>query len=235
MDTVKLLADFFIDAFQSVFSWPVVVLIIVYWLREPLSRFILTIRSVKLPGGIDVQSRDSAQEPSPGKETVNKPLERDDRPESMTAPSTGPVRLPQRSQFHSDVAQRIKDATDQLGGDAAHREATMIDAFAEKLIALSFERTYRNIFGSQLEAMGKANAAYGVTEVELRNTFERYKETLPEIHGKRTFEQWLGFLRNDGLIQVTPVDGSNSVTLTPAGHDFLRYIVDQHLPVFKPG
>ena len=58
---------------------------------------------------------------------------------------------------------------------------------------------------------------------------------MPDIHGKRTFEQWLGFLRNDGLIQVSPSEGTNVATLTPAGLDFLRYIVDQHLPIYKPG
>ena len=82
-----------------------------------------------------------------------------------------------------------------------------VDAFAERLI--SFERTYRNIFGSQLEALGRANA-HGISEEELKNVFQRYKDAMPDIHGKRTFEQWLGFLRNDGLIQLPRWRGRTS-------------------------
>jgi hypothetical protein len=87
------------------------------------------------------------------------------------------------------------------------------------------------IFGSQIEAVAKANIVGGTTVDELRRLFDTYKVALPDFHGKRTFEQWFGFLTDSGLVGVS----EGVVRPTPAGIDFLHYILNQGLPYQKQG
>jgi hypothetical protein len=101
------------------------------------------------------------------------------------------------------------------------------------------EENYRLIFGSQLIFLWRVNQSGGALPVDAaRESFLEAVERWPEVHRKRTFEIWAGFLVHVGLAQslVAEVPGRTEViAITPMGRHFLRYVLDKQLTVEKAG
>lgn len=99
----------------------------------------------------------------------------------------------------------------------------------ELLIQLHFERVYRLIFGSQigllqyLEILGEK----GLTKFEIG---ELYKNN--PISTTYSLENYIGFLLNNQLIQINPVNTTHQIT--PVGKFFLDYLIKNQIPTNKP-
>lgn len=98
-------------------------------------------------------------------------------------------------------------------------------------IQLTHERVYRLIFGSQLLAIVRANELGGVTEDGVKAIYDEAASRFPELYKDFTLEQWKAFLHRFRLVHF---DSQKSLYVaTPWGRGFLRYVVDQQLPVSK--
>src|SRR5258708_16013326 len=70
MTDAKAFGDFIVGLFGVLFSWPVALLIVVYWLREPLGSFLRNLRRLRA-GGIEADigpqpsTETAAEVPSP--------------------------------------------------------------------------------------------------------------------------------------------------------------------------
>src|SRR5262249_46537463 len=98
-------------------------------------------------------------------------------------------------------------------------------------IQLAHEKSYRAIFGSQLQLMALMNVDIGVPPNIAKGVYDTAKTAYPEVYRSYTFEQWIGFLQKTGLIATAP---NGNYVLTTYGRGLLNYILDQRLPVNKP-
>jgi len=109
----------------------------------------------------------------------------------------------------------------------------LVRLLAEARIATEFEKIYRLIFGSQIAGLRELNSRHSVPTAEARRRFD--EEVVPAnpdfYRGEQfTFEQWLGFLRNSGLV----AEAEERLSLTPLGKDFLGYLTALGLREDRP-
>jgi hypothetical protein len=100
---------------------------------------------------------------------------------------------------------------------------------AQAQIEATFERIYRLIFGSQISGLRELNARRQVTLAEAKQFYDGVAKQYPQVYPKYSFEEWLGFLRSQGLVSAN--DGK--VIMTDMADDFLLYLITRHLPENK--
>ena len=93
-------------------------------------------------------------------------------------------------------------------------------------IGFKFEQIYRVIFGSQITALRVVNETGPHKMDVLRPYYDGARDSDPKFYGNYTFEQWLGFLVRENLIEIT--DGTCSIT--EFGKEFLIYLAQTNLP-----
>ena len=90
---------------------------------------------------------------------------------------------------------------------------------------LTFERMYRLIFGSQLQAVRLADRPGGIPIADVMAIFESAKAAFPVAHGERTFERWVEFMFDTGLMMRPSVVGDLATVQTSEyGHEFNVYV-----------
>jgi hypothetical protein len=97
-------------------------------------------------------------------------------------------------------------------------------------IQLSHERTYHQIFGSQIALLQTMQGLPPMSSDQIRSFFDDAARKYPEPYKDFPFERWLGFLTFSGLIAQR--DGRYEIT--DYGRSFLRYLLDARLPANKP-
>jgi hypothetical protein len=117
---------------------------------------------------------------------------------------------------------------EKIGPDPKDQIEALIYLTSSLNVQIAHERNYNVIFGSQLQLLAQANGAGGVRPIVARNLYEAAKSTHPEVYRTFSFEQWIGFLQEGGLITV---ESSGNYLLTSYGRGFLKYIVDRQHPV----
>ncbi len=105
----------------------------------------------------------------------------------------------------------------------------LIRQYSVQYTISSFEKAYRLIFGSQIAAVEFANVNGPVAENILRIFYDSVIEREPEFYATFSFEQWLSFLLNHGLIFRN--DAAFAISII--GKDFLKWLVDEGLPKNK--
>jgi hypothetical protein len=113
----------------------------------------------------------------------------------------------------------------------ADREQVLIKTLATYQIGLHFERVYSAIYGSQVALLAHLNARHaGDSEAAIKPFYDNAKATYPSVHENSAFETYLGYLEASSLIERN----SGSVTITLAGREFLKYLVDARkvIPTF---
>lgn len=112
--------------------------------------------------------------------------------------------------------------------DCESQLAIVIQAHAALQMQVTFERTYRLIFGSQLAALRAADRNGGIPIEDIRAIFNRAKANFSELHKDRTFEQWAQFLIDTGLAMAQ--DGQRTAVTTMRGHEFHAYVAQMRYP-----
>lgn len=213
---------------------PLVVLILGLAFKKPLSHVLMNMKRWKLPWVGEVETKDSlpqvAQKPLESAISEAGPTKAPASPNAPTDPAkgaAGPSMYP--VELIEQVINSIQDklAAAKVTGQA--RENLLIEWAGDGLLAASFERTYRMIFGSQMEALLLANGAGGVSADALRTMFDNAKQRFPNIHSTRTFEQWVGFILAQSLIEVTPGSDGKFFRILPYGRGYLHYFVSAQL------
>src|ERR1700754_4408589 len=113
-------------------------------------------------------------------------------------------------------------------------EKVLLRHLAGTQVALHFEKTYANIYRSQLDALRWLNAqADGVTALKLRPFFDHAVKAWPLIYQAGDFRSWLGFLAAQGLVtesaeSVAAGDDAEpfGLVITVLGREFLAYLVN---------
>ena len=127
-----------------------------------------------------------------------------------------------------EALSTASDSTNESSNDDVDVEA----AYNNPIVQLHFEKTYRNIFGSQIELLYLLNgSSEGYDEDALDIYLARHNER--RIGGPITFNNYISYLLSNTLVLRQP-DGTYQITV--AGQLFIRYLVDQGLgdPARKP-
>lgn len=135
--------------------------------------------------------------------------------------------LTEQEQILKDEMAKINPATQEEKDDIFYR------ALASSQIAVTFEKTYFTIFGSQIKTLQHLNESMKSTlnKKEVRKFYEEAKTTNQKFYTTYSFEEWLGYLGASYLIKQK----EESIGITVRGKEFLKYIVDQRYTSKKAG
>jgi hypothetical protein len=96
-----------------------------------------------------------------------------------------------------------------------------------------FENNYAVSFGSQLKTLHDLNEKpAGIRIEDLRPYYSRGLETIPLEFRDRSFDAWLGWLRDTAILVRQEGDFA---FITVRGHEFLKYILERRYSMNRPG
>jgi hypothetical protein len=218
----------FVELLKAV-VWPVMLAGLVLYFRDEIRR--LTTRLVEIgPSGLKLSQ--TAQQTTPLEPT---PVP---APGSAVTPGSavgaGEFAAVVRAQFapeEIDWAMQLlqSDLTARAGNDPKDQVEFLRWALAGTTIQWRHERNYNMIYGSQLELLARLNGG-PIPLAACRPIYDTAVSKHPDFYRTYSFEQWIGFLRNSGLVQISP---NADCDLTPSGRGLLRYIVVQKLATVK--
>lgn len=112
-------------------------------------------------------------------------------------------------------------------------KVALIRGLASTNVDLEFMRTAHLIYGSQLNLLVALSGRVvgGMPRVEAEALFDSAKVSWPQLHERRAFEEWLGFLLKTQLI----VEANGHVDIAQVGTDFLKFLLDQRLAHERSG
>jgi hypothetical protein len=114
----------------------------------------------------------------------------------------------------------------------AERERVLTRLLAGAYIHSRFERTYHLIFGSQLSVLQELNAMGTAHRNNGREVYAVATVLSPDFYANYSFDQWLNFMVSQVLVRV---DDGDAVSITVAGREFLKFVVQQGLSFNKTG
>jgi hypothetical protein len=203
--------------YLDVLAWPVLVastLIYVFWrFRENMSGLIDRIVEVRVPGG-GALGIAPPQQPA----NVDEAVLDDDEDEILT-------------QIVNDYEAQLQERGEQYEQQEAQLRSDLFIARLE----LDLERTYRWIFGSQIQALRALQDAHpaSVPRTLVEPIFDAAKAQYPDFHRASTFETWIRFLLNEGIAgSLVEQLGDGTCKVTLKGTAFLATL-DAN-PVFYP-
>lgn len=141
------------------------------------------------------------------------------------------AQLPASDPLVEPIIRRYRAYLDANARDPAQREEIALHHAARQEIWLWHEWRYRSIFGSQLKLIESASSSGAVPVGEARRIYDAAKAATPQIYGSYSFEQWLMWLTQNGLLNQDVA----SVHPTPLARDFLVWMDSQRLSRQKPG
>jgi hypothetical protein len=215
-------------------SWPVAAAFVIWWLRDELRAAAKRLTEIGPSGAKFAPPEITAQ------------MSVEEKIGALGVEKTGEIEvvahnvqafIGQVKSFISDdqlqpQLPKIRSALSAVAGDNLRDQVeALIYNSASLNVQLGHEKVYNGIFGSQLTLLAQANGEGGLIPALARQLYEQVaKPTNPALYATYTFEQWIGFLINSGLLQEV----AGNYALTNYGRGFLKYIVDRHLTVFKP-
>jgi hypothetical protein len=119
---------------------------------------------------------------------------------------------------------------DPLSQSSHKRTGAAAELKSHTATAFTFERAYRAISGSQIEALKALNSA-PQADAGLRHIYAAAADKHPEFYAGFSFEDWLAFLRGRDFIE----ERQATYFLSDAGKNFLRYLVNSGYPENKFG
>jgi hypothetical protein len=212
-------------------SWPLAVVIIVIAclliFRSPLSDLISRIRRVGYGNrSIDVSGQASVA------------VEKQKEPDATAAIITVPAAhmLPPGSELYAPHEEEIRAALTTANLPHDLEKAWLIRLVATTRVQRVHEVNYRIILGSQITLMLAANTSNATTMEKAREIFDQAKVTYPTIYQNFTFEAWIHYPVFVRLLRKeATAAGITLLRITPAGRDFLHYLVDNSLTDAKVG
>ena len=219
-------------------AWPlaIVVIAIVFFclFRSPISNFIGRIRGVSYGN----KSLDMAGSQTAGAVEKQKQVEGPGGRAAVALPDAilASHAMPSPNEVYAPIEQEIQTALTQSQFPADVEKAWLIRFAAAGRVQRAHEIAYRLVLGSQINLMLLANTPNPPTTEKAREIFDQAKSAFPTIYNNFEFEAWRQFPINAGLLRmdVTPA-GVTVFRITPAGRDFLHYLVENALTEGKVG
>ena len=132
--------------------------------------------------------------------------------------------------FDADLRARLSQA---FGDNAELKLAWTIRLRSQVLVERMHESNYRLFFTSQILALKQLNQIGKATLSQARNLYDEAANQNPNTYQNLSWENWSGFLRLTGYIQVGAGD-DGIVTLTPLGADFIVWMAARRVLEVKP-
>lgn len=226
----------------AAWGWPITVLVLACIYRKEVGTLIDRIKHLKVLGNdVDASHR---QTPSTGEKlgeeaerlqegriepTLKKGMLVRNDPMSLPPPATPPtsptpaVTAP-TSRLQKRIADSIINDLTLKDLDCEEKLKTVVQVQATYQMHLLFERAFRVIFGSQINALTIADNPSGISLNVAESFFTSAKFQFYDIHRDRTFTEWGQFLLSAGLAEEFSLDGVQRARATELGHEFLVYI-----------
>ena len=119
-----------------------------------------------------------------------------------------------------------------LGADHTQKETKLLGIIAAHSIALQFEKTYQNIFGSQLNALVIINAAPGGVQFgDIEDLYNQAAAQHKAFYETYNGEQWLAYMERESL----SIRKDDRIHITLEGTAFLKYIIHRGYTLYKFG
>jgi len=226
--------------FLKIAAWPALIAWLVWYLRDEVKRAATRITELGLTGAkFAPPTEQVATLPPKGVSAAAPSAQSPSEGIAPASPQPGSVqqfidrikRFISVDQLDPSVQAVRNDLTTIIGTDPKAQVEALTYNVASLNIQLAYERSYRAIFGSQLQLMQLMNVDIGVPPNVAKGIYDRAKTTYPEVYRSYTFEQWIGFLQGTGLISIAP---NGNYVLTAYGRGLLKYILDMHLATNKP-
>ncbi len=131
-------------------------------------------------------------------------------------------------EFEDEISKDLSGRN--LSGDAAVR--VLVRYLAVTAINLGFEKTYRVIWGSQLNLLNYLNSlTTGEPAEALRSFYVLASSQYPEWYRGYSFEQWLGYLKGELLL----TEDGGRLHITVRGREFLTHLTRMGYTYNKAG
>jgi len=209
----------------SVLVWPIVVVIIFFVLREPLSGIITRANEfgfgkfVAKMGPISKQGIES-------KDMTLEQLQNDKF--SKTATDLLKIYSDSTIKYFENY---IKQATNYDKLDTAEKREKELFSYSKiALLVIIFGNIYNTIYGSQIRILQKLNSSNVENKDTIREYYDSAKKMFANVYSNYSYENYLSYLTISNLI-VIEQDGK--IIISDFGRDFLKYIVEVRYPLEK--
>ena len=203
---------------MEVFAWPLAVTVIafgamlIFW--KPTARFLDRVKKIGMTG-IEAAGA-GAQDTS--KSEVGPSVAND-----LARQHDDPLLVEREDSIRTELG---------LGADHTQKETKLLGIIAAHSIALQFEKTYQNIFGSQLNALVIINAAPGGVQFgDIEDLYNQAAAQHNAFYETYNGEQWLAYMERESL----SIRKDDRIHITLEGTAFLKYIIHRGYTLYKFG
>lgn len=229
------------QSFETLRSWPFVVLVIFLFSKKPLMHFVSKIQGIRFSNTeIVTQGNEIGDEGLKLDQTTLPPLNRQGngigdegleldtgklKKEGLSSKKGVPLFEIQEGVFKHVWLYQEEVVKKELENSPFEKEAFLIRELASCQIALNYERIYKGIFKSQFDTLQMILNTHpdGVLAEEIKKFYERAKSDYPVSYSNYSFENWLNFLTSYDLILLK----DNKWYATEKSRAFIFYIIGQ--------
>ena len=208
--------------------WPVSGLIALLIFRGPIS--ILISRAIRARHGeTSVEFSDPASIAGEQKKSSANQITKD-QPRQDEGPPPPPT------EAIAPIENHTKNLVENSSSSIEVKLAWVIRGYAQERLNRIHEQNYRLILGSQLSLLLAANTATNTHLTNAKQIYEAARLAFQEIYTNFAFDDWINWPKNAGLIAISNDNPSDPVvSITPAGRDFMHYLVSSGLTNSKQG
>jgi hypothetical protein len=203
--------------FLSSISWPIVILIILYSFKKPITRFLKQIKKVTY-GETTVERQNKSQKEEKSKIDI--------------------LTIGNDFTYIDETLNKFSETTKNFSLNVIESETTLseINDYQQKferilkysqllIIVKSAERIYHLIYGSQIRLLQKLNYS-SENKDNVKYFYDNAVKYFPETYKNYPYESYLDFLVKQGLIIYENDD--DYISITEKGKDFLRYLIESN-------
>ncbi len=143
---------------------------------------------------------------------------------TQPSPTRGPL-PPQVGPYKQIIEETEQKLKEELTSIQYDEKEVLLRALASVQLSLAYERAYKDIFKSQIDALQRLNATGSgvLTREALSLFYENAKNKYSSAYDNFSFDNWLNFLFFSELIKE--VEGK--INITTNGKAFLLYILER--------
>ncbi len=233
-------------AFVNVVIWPALIAGVVWYFRKEIKSKFPVMTKASLAGFEFVAHQTPSQPTEIVTEAVTEtPTSIGVRksPPAITAPGIPPSQSGLQQFISTLTAKFPKEQLDLvmqftrnglLSAYQIHDPTELSEALlhycAALTVVVSYERNFRAMFGSQVQLLMQMNTDNGLEPSAVKAIYDAAKSQYPDFYRTFAFETWIWFVRQADLVTVA---ANGNYALTASGRGFVKYLHDEHIPVFK--
>ncbi|WP_348741308.1 hypothetical protein [Tenacibaculum sp. 190524A05c] len=210
---------------MSSLAWPIVAITILLSLKEPLKKLIGNIKKIGY-GGAGIETNYGKNQ-----EDEKTLLERlgDGQDESYLDNA-----LTKFSEFTLNRADEIiEDETKISSVDGLQNQYDRIYKYSKLLVLIkNFEKMYDSMYGSQIRLLQRLNHMTTESKEDLKLYYNYAKDNFPNTYKNYSYDAYLNFMFAQGVI--IQENGTENISISVIGKDYLRYLLEANLSLEKP-